>query len=146
VLAGGPSGEHEVSLRSGAAVRAGLVAAGHEPVAIEIDRDGRWRSGGRTLALEPGGGLLGCAVAFPALHGPYGEDGVVQGVLEALAVPYAGAGVLASALCMDKVLFKDLMASAGVGGGGARRPGPPRGGGGRWSTWGAGAPARGRSA
>jgi D-alanine-D-alanine ligase len=66
------------------------------------------------VVLEPGGGLLRCDVAFPALHGPYGEDGVVQGLLEALGVPYAGAGVLASALCMDKVLFKDLMASAGV--------------------------------
>lgn len=114
VLAGGPSGEHEVSLSSAAAVRVGLEAGGHDPVAVEIARDGRWRCGGEPVALEPGGGLLGCDVVFPALHGPYGEDGVVQGLLEALGVPYAGAGVLASALCMDKVLFKDLMASAGV--------------------------------
>lgn len=114
MLAGGPSGEHEVSLSSAAAVRAGLEAGGHEPVAVEIARDGSWRCGGERVVLEPGGGLLGCDAVFPALHGPYGEDGVVQGLLEALRVPYAGAGVLASALCMDKVLFKDLMASTGV--------------------------------
>jgi D-alanine-D-alanine ligase len=53
-------------------------------------------------------------VVFPALHGPYGEDGTIQGLLEALDVPYCGAGVAASALCMDKVLFKDAMAVAGV--------------------------------
>ncbi len=51
---------------------------------------------------------------FPALHGPFGEDGTVQGLLECLDVPYVGAGVLASALCMDKVLFKELMAQAGI--------------------------------
>jgi D-alanine-D-alanine ligase len=65
------------------------------------------------VTLEPAGGLLGCDVVFPALHGPYGEDGVVQGLLEALDVPYCGAGVAASALCMDKVLFKDAMTVAG---------------------------------
>jgi D-alanine-D-alanine ligase len=58
--------------------------------------------------------LLGVDVAFPALHGRYGEDGTVQGMLEMLGVPYAGSGVAASALCMDKVLFKELMAAAGT--------------------------------
>ncbi len=114
VLAGGRSSEHDVSLASATAVRAGLEQAGHEPVVVEISRAGRWSSSDAPVALEPGGGLLGCDVAFPVLHGPYGEDGTVQGVLEALAVPYVGAGVQASAVCMDKVLFKDLMASAGV--------------------------------
>lgn len=114
VLAGGRSSEHEISLASASAVRAGLAEGGHEPVAIEISREGRWTSDGEPVALEPGRGLLGCDAAFPALHGPYGEDGTVQGLLEALDVPYAGAGVLASAVCMDKVLFKDLMATAGV--------------------------------
>ena len=114
VLAGGRSSEHAVSLKSAAAVAAGLEQAGHETVAIEIDRGGRWSRDGEAVTLEPGRGLLGCDVAFPALHGPYGEDGVVQGVLEALDVPYCGAGVAASAVCIDKVLFKDAMAVAGV--------------------------------
>jgi D-alanine-D-alanine ligase len=112
VLGGGRSGEHEVSLASAAAVREGLAEAGHEPVAVEISRDGRWHHDGAAVELHPGEGLLGCQAVFPALHGPYGEDGTVQGLLEALDVPYVGAGVAASALCMDKVLFKDLMASA----------------------------------
>jgi D-alanine-D-alanine ligase len=114
VLGGGRSSEHDVSLKSAAAVAAGLEQAGHEPVAVTIGRDGRWSYAGGLVTLEPGGGLLGCDVVFPALHGPYGEDGVVQGLLEALDVPYCGAGVAASALCMDKVLFKDAMAVAGV--------------------------------
>ena len=66
------------------------------------------------MTLTPGGGLLGADVVFPVLHGPYGEDGVVQGLLECLDVPYVGAGVLACAVCMDKVVFKDLMARAGL--------------------------------
>lgn len=114
VLAGGRSSEHDVSLASAAAVRAGLEQAGHGPVHVEIARDGRWSTAGGPVTLEPGRGLLGCDVAFPVLHGPYGEDGTVQGLLEALDVPYVGAGVAASAVCMDKVLFKDLMARAGV--------------------------------
>ncbi len=114
MLAGGRSSEHEVSLASATSVRSGLERAGHETVLVEISHEGRWSSGGRALALEPGCGLLGCDVAFPALHGPYGEDGVVQGLLEVLDVPYCGAGVQASAVCMDKVLFKDLMAAAGL--------------------------------
>ena len=114
VLAGGRSSEHEISLASGEAVREGLVAAGHEPIAVEITRDGRWRSGGAAVTLEPGGGLLEADVVFPVLHGPFGEDGTVQGLLEIADVPYVGAGVLTSALCMDKVAFKDLMRVAGV--------------------------------
>ena len=114
VLAGGRSGEHEVSLASGASIREALLAGGHDVVAIEIGRDGRWRRDGTPIALEPGEGLLGADVAFPALHGPFGEDGSVQGTLETLDVPYVGAGVTASALCMDKVLFKRLMSVTGV--------------------------------
>ena len=80
-----------------------------------LEREGGWRGpGGEPLALTPGGGLLGADVAFPALHGPFGEDGTVQGLLELLDVPYVGAGVLASSLCMDKVVFKDVLAAAGV--------------------------------
>ncbi len=114
VLAGGRSSEHEVSLSSGASVREGLLAGGHEVLLVEIGRDGAWRLQGEQLALHPGGGLLGADVAFPVLHGPFGEDGTVQGVLETLDVAYVGAGVAASAVCMDKVLFKDLMAAGGV--------------------------------
>lgn len=109
VLAGGRSSEHEVSLASGEAVREGLAAAGHEPIAVEVGRDGRWRSGGAAVTVEPGDGLLDADVVFPVLHGPFGEDGTVQGLLEIADVPYVGAGVLTSALCMDKVAFKDLM-------------------------------------
>ena len=114
VLAGGRSAEHEVSLASGASVRAGLAAAGHDVVQVDLARDGTWACGGEEVALHPGRGLLDCDVAFPVLHGPYGEDGTIQGLLELLDVPYVGAGVLASAACMDKVVFKDLMAAAGV--------------------------------
>jgi len=114
VLAGGRSSEHDVSLASGASVREGLEQAGHEPVAVELGRDGSWRCGGEEVALRAGRGLLGADAAFPVLHGPFGEDGTVQGLLELLDVPYVGSGVLASALCMDKVLSKELFARAGL--------------------------------
>jgi len=114
VLAGGRSSEHEVSLASGASVREGLLRAGHEVLWVELDRDGSWRHDGAEVVLHPGRGLLGADAAFPALHGPFGEDGTVQGLLELLDVAYVGSGVLASAACMDKVVFKDLMALAGL--------------------------------
>jgi D-alanine-D-alanine ligase len=114
VLAGGRSSEHDVSLASAESVRAGLAEGGHDPIDVRIARDGRWTSGGEPLPLEPAAGLLGADVVFPALHGPFGEDGTVQGLLELLDVPYVGAGVLASSLSMDKALFKDLMAAHGV--------------------------------
>jgi D-alanine-D-alanine ligase len=114
VLSGGRSSEHEVSLSSGASVREGLAEGGHEVLDVRIERDGTWHCDGRELELAPGRGLLDADVAFPVLHGPYGEDGTVQGLLECLDVAYVGAGVLASALCMDKVRFKELMARAGL--------------------------------
>jgi D-alanine-D-alanine ligase len=114
VLAGGRSSEHDVSLSSGEAVGGGLLAAGHDVIPVEIGRDGAWRSGGERLSVTPGAGLLGADVAFPVLHGPFGEDGTVQGVLETLEVPFVGAGVAASAVCLDKVLFKQLMSAQGV--------------------------------
>jgi D-alanine-D-alanine ligase len=114
VLGGGRSSEHEVSLASAASVCEGLARAGHAPLAIEVGRDGVWRREGKELKLEPGRGLAGADAVFPVLHGPFGEDGTVQGLLECLDVPYVGAGVLASALCMDKVMFKRLMAHAGM--------------------------------
>ena len=114
VLAGGRSSEHDVSLESAGSVGDGLVAAGHEVVWVELTREGTWQHDGEELALQPGRGLLGADAVFPALHGPFGEDGTVQGLLELLDVPYVGSGVLASALCMDKVLFKELMARHGL--------------------------------
>ncbi len=115
LLGGGRSSEHEVSLASAASVREGLGTAGHEVLDIEVGRDGVWRrDGGAEVAVTPGRGLDGVDVVFPVLHGPFGEDGTVQGLLECLDVPYVGAGVLASALCMDKVMFKELMAHAGL--------------------------------
>ena len=114
VLCGGRSSEHDVSLNSGAAVRAGVAAAGHDVVDVLLRRDGGWECGGEELSLTPGGGLLGADVVFPVLHGPFGEDGTVQGLLELLDVPYVGAGVLASSLCMDKVVFKDVVGAAGI--------------------------------
>jgi D-alanine-D-alanine ligase len=114
VLGGGRSSEHEVSLESAASVRAGLVEGGHEPVEVLIERDGRWTHGGESLALSPSAGLLGADAVFPVLHGPFGEDGTVQGLLDLLDVPYVGAGMLSSALSMDKALFKEIMAAHGV--------------------------------
>jgi D-alanine-D-alanine ligase len=123
LLAGGRSSEHDVSLASARSVLDGLEQGGHECVPIVISSQGTWSisdpradgsADGRELSLRPGGGLLDCEVAFPVLHGPFGEDGTVQGLLECVDVPYVGAGVLASALCMDKSAFKRLMAEAGI--------------------------------
>lgn len=115
VLGGGRSSEHEVSLRSAAAVTDGLRRAGHEVIEVDLTQDGAWRlRGGEPVELTPGGGLLGCDVVFPVLHGPFGEDGSVQGLLELLDVAYVGSPVLGSAVCMDKLIFKDLMQAAGI--------------------------------
>ena len=114
VLYGGRSSEHEISLQSGASVADGLEEAGHEVVRVLIDRDGRWEADGEPVALEPAGGLLGCDVAFPVLHGPFGEDGTVQGLLEVLDVAYAGPNVLSAAVAMDKLICKRLLAVRGL--------------------------------
>jgi D-alanine-D-alanine ligase len=114
VIGGGISSEHEVSLRSAASVAGGLREAGHETIEVTIAKDGRWSSGGTEITFTPGGGLLEADVAFPVLHGPGGEDGSVQGLLEVLDVPYAGSDVEASAICMDKLVFKDLLGRHGL--------------------------------
>jgi D-alanine-D-alanine ligase len=133
VLFGGRSGEHEVSLVSGASV-AGALAERHDVVPILVDRQGRWRlqpspapEGGEPVFLVPSpderGALRRLAdasvaarpdVYFPVLHGTFGEDGTVQGLLDLAAVPYVGSGVAASAAAMDKELMKALFAAAGV--------------------------------
>ncbi len=103
VLKGGLSAEREVSLTSGAAIEAALLALGHSVVAIDVSKN---------LAAD-----LAHAkpdVAFNALHGRYGEDGCVQGVLEIMGIPYTHSGVLASALAMDKPMAKKIFALAGL--------------------------------
>ena len=131
VLMGGRSSEHDVSLASARSVVEALDPARYETVAVEIARDGRWEIGPATrAALERGGEsdmeslpvpaskvpatLAEVDVVFPVLHGPFGEDGTVQGFLDLADVPYVGAGVMASALCMDKDLFKSVLRDKGI--------------------------------
>jgi D-alanine-D-alanine ligase len=114
VLGGGRSSEHDVSLRSSEAVARGLEEAGHEALRVTISRQGAWSCEGSPVVLAPGEGLLGADAAFPALHGPFGEDGSVQGLLEWLDLPYVGSDVLSSAVCMDKLTLKRLFAQAGT--------------------------------
>lgn len=128
VLAGGQSEEHEVSIVSTRSLLSALKDSTIEVTPLVISKDGRWLSlPESTKALGDGkatsGGelvLSGAHVAhqydvvFPLLHGPNGEDGTVQGMLELAGVPYVGSGVLASALCMDKVLSKDVLRSQGI--------------------------------
>ena len=114
VLCGGRSSEHEVSLRSGASVADGLREAGHEAVEVLIERDG---AGARRRAVElsPAGGLLGADAVFPVLHGPFGEDGSVQGLLEvARRALRRLRRRVASAICMDKLTLKRLFAADGM--------------------------------
>jgi D-alanine-D-alanine ligase len=103
VLFGGLSAEREVSLKSGTAVHQALVAQGYNTVAIDAGRDLA-----DVLKRE------GVDAAFIALHGRYGEDGCVQGLLELLQIPYTGSGVLASALAMHKLYSKQAFAASGI--------------------------------
>ena len=81
---------------------------------VEIGEDSVWRRDGEPIGVTPGEGLLGADVAFPALHGPFGEDGTVQSLLDAIGVPYTGSGPAACMCCTDKVLAKHLMRGAGI--------------------------------
>src|SRR5438270_8264246 len=103
VLYGGRSGEHEVSVRSAKAVLAALDPERYEPYEYFIDREGRWTPG--PIVPEPGAHPE-IDVVFPVLHGTFGEDGTVQGLLELADIPYVGAGVMASAISMDKEMMK----------------------------------------
>jgi D-alanine-D-alanine ligase len=154
IIYGGRSGEHEVSLASAAAVFKNLDPDRYEPVAIRIEKDGRWMLPDRPPALASAADVIEAAksgttetvreahlvahpgsetlmtidrserqpvvaglaldVVFPVLHGPYGEDGTVQGLLELANVPYVGAGVLASAVGMDKAAAKLVFAAKGL--------------------------------
>lgn len=133
IIYGGRSGEHEVSIVSASSIFRHLDRSKYEPVPIRIEKDGRWLLGGReptaisagdvtqpggSAALqptEPTSAVSGSVdVIFPVLHGPYGEDGTVQGLLELANVPYVGAGVLGSALGMDKAVSKVVFAGHGL--------------------------------
>jgi D-alanine-D-alanine ligase len=139
VLFGGRSGEHEVSLASAASVIRGLDPDKYEAVPIGITKDGHWLvgegavkmlpevlKGGRRVMLtadpteaalvplDRGAGAQRLDVIFPVMHGTFGEDGTIQGMLELASLPYVGAGVLGSAIGMDKDVAKRLCQEAGI--------------------------------
>ncbi|MGH9470589.1 MAG: D-alanine--D-alanine ligase family protein [Terriglobia bacterium] len=141
IIFGGRSGEHEVSLQSAASVMAALDRTKYDPVPIGITREGRWVLGqalpspsaralsavishgnpvtatadpGSLILLDSGSAALRLDVVFPVLHGTFGEDGTVQGLLELAGIPYVGAGVLGSAVGMDKDVMKRLFRDAGL--------------------------------
>jgi len=103
VIYGGRTGEHEVSVRSAQAILAGLDPAKYEKIEYFIDKEGKWSPG--PILPEPGA-HPGIDVVFPVLHGTFGEDGTMQGLLELAGLPYVGAGVMASAVSMDKEMMK----------------------------------------
>ena len=140
VIFGGQSAEHDVSLRSAQTVMGALDPERYEAVPIGVTREGRWLTSGDPFAALTASSPLfalgdgtapapppaaaesslpqvfggGFDVVFPVLHGPMGEDGTVQGLLELTGVPYVGAGVLGSALAMDKAMAKTILAQAGL--------------------------------
>ncbi|MDA1185417.1 MAG: D-alanine--D-alanine ligase [Acidobacteria bacterium] len=138
IIYGGRSGEHEVSLASAASIAQHLDATRYQVVPIRIEKSGQWLLNcpvPRVLTSAPGAGVTDpptsadpltsiepsaavsageLDVVFPVLHGPYGEDGTVQGLLELINVPYVGAGVLGSAAGMDKAVMKVLFAASGL--------------------------------
>ena len=107
VVYGGRSGEHEVSVRSARAIMDAMDPATYERIEYFIDQEGKWSP--RAIVPEPGGNP-GIDVVFPVLHGTFGEDGTVQGLLELADLPYVGAGVLGSAVSMDKEMMKRVCA------------------------------------
>jgi D-alanine-D-alanine ligase len=111
VLCGGRSGEHEVSLNSAESIIAAMDPARYEVQRIFITKEGRWQP--RTISAEPEANP-GIDVVFPALHGTFGEDGTVQGLLELAGLPYVGPGVLASSVAMDKDVMKRLCKERGI--------------------------------
>jgi D-alanine-D-alanine ligase len=134
ILYGGRSAEHQVSVVSARSVMEALDPDRFEVVPIAITREGAWllpdrsplelaaaggtlpevEPAGTELAVRPEQGVGGVDVVFPILHGPFGEDGTVQGLFELAGLPYVGSGVLASALAMDKAMAKVVLAQAGL--------------------------------
>ena len=138
IICGGKSSEHEISCVSASGVLAAIDREKFDPLLIGITKSGKWillpeqtsfaiKNGSLPSVPETGteisitsqglvssGKNLEIDVAFPILHGPYGEDGTIQGLLEMAGVPYVGSGVLASAAAMDKGVMKALFATAGL--------------------------------
>jgi D-alanine-D-alanine ligase len=138
IICGGRSSEHEISCTSAGGVLSAIDRNLYEPVLIGISKSGKWfllaqdhslSIHGTTLPTVPETGTpvtlsvngfsaegknLNIDIAFPALHGPYGEDGTIQGLLEITDIPYVGSGVLASAVAMDKSFAKPIFASHGI--------------------------------
>ena len=133
VIYGGRSGEHEISIVSASSIFKHIDRSRFQPVAIRIEKDGSWvlpdrepafasaadvtALGGATSSgrnIDPTAAIQSVDVIFPVLHGPYGEDGTVQGLLELANAPYVGAGVLGSAVGMDKAVMKTLFTAHGL--------------------------------
>ena len=111
IVYGGRSGEHEISLRSAQSIRQALDPERYKIIEYFISPEGKWRP--RPIVPEPHGNPE-IDVVFPALHGTFGEDGTVQGLLELADLAYVGPGVLASAVAMDKEVFKRVMRERGL--------------------------------
>ena len=126
IIFGGKSGEHEVSLVSATSVLREIPRDKYKAVEIGIDKKGNWYRGKGLLEKFKSGSfdslvsvsfeeaLEGCDIAFPVLHGPFGEDGTIQGLFEMMGIAYVGCGVLASSACMDKIICKDVLDKAGL--------------------------------
>ena len=111
VLYGGRSGEHEISIRSAKSIMAGLDKERYEVVPYFISKEGKWDP--HPILPEPGSNP-GIDVVFPVLHGTFGEDGTMQGLLELAGLPYVGPGVLGSAAAMDKDMMKRIFRDRGL--------------------------------
>ena len=111
VLYGGRSGEHEISVRSAESVMQALDPAKYEVLPYRISQEGKWSP--KPILPEPGA-QAHLDVVFPVLHGTFGEDGTVQGLLELAGLPYVGAGVMASAISMDKEMMKRVCRERGL--------------------------------
>ncbi len=122
VLFGGKSGEHEVSLLSARSVIDAIDATKHQIIPIGVDKEGLWCKSDMSLSLQGGRPFIDACkdllsdldVVFPVLHGPFGEDGTIQGMLEIAGIPYVGASVLGSSIGLDKDVTKRLARDAGI--------------------------------
>ncbi len=128
VLCGGQSEEHEVSLSSAKSVLEALPKDRFEVTPVVITKEGKWlppsetpqaleqgsASSGGQMVLAQASSAAGYDAVFPLLHGPMGEDGTIQGLLRLANIPFVGSSVMSSAVCMDKIMMKDVLASYGI--------------------------------